>query len=447
MAFTLLAAGAVGAAQGATRSWKVRGDQVSAFFGYSVATAGDVNGDGFEDVIVGADQYDHGQNNEGRAYVYIGSASGLVTTAAWTAEVDHGSALFGYSVATAGDVNRDGFDDVIIGAPYYTNSLRNEGQAFVYQGSPSGLGATPAWTAAGNQVSAFFGRSVASAGDVNGDGFSDVIVGATAYDNGQDNEGRSFVYHGSASGLGTTPAWTTESDQAGALLGDSVATAGDVNGDGFDDVIVAAEEYDQGQTDEGAAFVYQGSISGLSTDPAWMAQSDQAGSLFGESAATAGDVNGDGFSDVIVGAPDFDHGFDLEGRTFVYHGSASGLGSVPAWTAEGNEDFGNSVASAGDVNGDGFSDVIVGNRYFDHGEFNDEGRAALFEGSAIGLGDAPAWTQEGLQDSAFFSNSVGSAGDVNGDGFSDMIVGALGYDVGQFSVGIAVVFAGGPALR
>ena len=166
-----------------------------------MATAGDVNGDGYADVIVGAPNYDNGQTDEGRAFVYYGSASGLSTTANWTAESNQASAYFGYSVATAGDVNGDGYADVIVGAPNYDNGQTDEGRAFVYHGSASGLSATANWTAESNQASAYFGYSVATAGDVNGDGYADVIVGAPNYDNGQTDEGRAFVYHGSASGL------------------------------------------------------------------------------------------------------------------------------------------------------------------------------------------------------------------------------------------------------
>ena len=115
---------------------------------------------------------------------------------------------------------------------------------------------------------------MATAGDVNGDGYTDVIVGAYAYDNGQTDEGRAFVYLGSAAGLATTAAWTAESDQDGASFGNSVATAGDVNGDGYTDVIVGRLDYDNGQTTR-AAFVYHGSAAGLATSPAWTAESDQ----------------------------------------------------------------------------------------------------------------------------------------------------------------------------
>ena len=128
----------------------------------------------------------------------------------------------------------------------------------MYLGSASGLASTPAWTAESDRANAYFGRSVATAGDANGDGYSDVIVGAPSYANGQSNEGRAFVYLGSASGLASTPAWTAESDMANAYFGSSVATAGDANGDGYSDVIVGADSYTNGQAGEGRAFVYYG---------------------------------------------------------------------------------------------------------------------------------------------------------------------------------------------
>jgi hypothetical protein len=428
-------------------AWTAESDQASALFGQSVATAGDVNGDGFSDVIVGAIWFDNGQSDEGRAFVYHGSMAGLAITPAWTAESDQAGAFFGRSVATAGDVNGDGFSDVIVGAYFYGNGQSGEGRAFVYLGSAGGVSTTAAWTAESDQADTRFGQSVATAGDVNGDGYSDVIVGAPNYDNGQADEGRASIYHGSASGLSTTAAWTAESDQASASFGVSTATAGDVNGDGFADVIVGAWQYDNGQTDEGRASVYQGSATGLGSIAAWNAESDQAGAQFGGSAATAGDVNGDGFSDVIVGAVVYDNGQTDEGRAFVYQGSAASLSTTAAWTAESNQafaQFGYSVSTAGDVNGDGYSDVLVGAWQYDNGETN-EGQAYLYMGSEGGLTTSAAWTGESNQDGGQFGVSVATAGDVNGDGFSDVIVGALGYDNLQTDEGRAYVYLGSGA--
>ena len=155
-------------------------------------------------------------------------------------------------------------------------------------------------------MNASLGWSVASAGDVNGDGFDDVIVGAPWYSNGQTNEGAAFVYHGRKAGLETAANWRLESDQAISYFGWSVSTAGDVDADGFDEVIVGADRYDNGQENEGAAFVYHGSALGLKTTSGWMGESNQEYGYYGGSVATAGDVNKDGHSDVLIGAPSYD---------------------------------------------------------------------------------------------------------------------------------------------
>ncbi|MEO0123644.1 MAG: FG-GAP-like repeat-containing protein [candidate division WOR-3 bacterium] len=427
-----------------TAIWMDEGNQNGAYFGFSVSTAGDVNGDGYADVIVGAPFYTNGQDYEGAAFVYHGSASGLSTAPMWTNEANQNNAYFGFSVSTAGDVNGDGYADVIIGAHYYDNGETDEGRAFVYHGSAAGLSTTPNWTGESNQPSAYYGVSVSTAGDVNGDGYSDVIVGAHYYDNGETDEGRAYVYHGSATGLSTTPNWTGESNQNNARYGTSVATAGDVNGDGYSDIIVGAPLYDDGDTDEGAAFVYHGSVSGLSNTPSWIGEVNLTNAWFGYSVSTAGDINGDGYSDVIIGAPQSWLFQNREGLAFVYNGSVSGLSVNPSWlgaSLQANAYFGTSVAYAGDVNGDGYSDVIVGAPNYDNGQ-TDEGRAYVFHGSASGLSSNPNWTGESNQASANYGISVSAAGDVNGDGYSDIIIGAPYYDNGQTDEGMAFVYHG-----
>ncbi len=137
--------------------------------------------------------------------------------------------------------------------------------------------------------------------------------------------------------LATSPGWTGESNQAGANFGKSVATAGDVNGDGFSDVIVGAWYFDGGESYEGKAFVYYGSATGLNTTASWSAEGNQANANFGVSVGTAGDVNGDGYADVIVGASGFDSPEIDGGKTFVYYGSATGLNTVEDWTENGGQ--------------------------------------------------------------------------------------------------------------
>lgn len=426
-----------------TPDWIAESDQASANFGEAVSTAGDVNGDGYADVIVGARLYDNGQTDEGRVFVYYGSASGLSPIANWTAESDVASATFGNAVRTAGDVNGDGYADIIIGHDAYDNGQTDEGRVVVYHGSAVGLSASPNWMVEGNQISANLGNTVSTAGDVNGDGYADVIVGARFYDNGQADEGRAYVYYGSATGLNTSANWTVESDQISANFGQSVSTAGDVNGDGYADVIVSAYAYDDGQTDEGRAFVYQGSATGLSTYANWSAESDQVSALFGRSVSVAGDVNGDGYSDIIVGAHLYDNDQADEGRAYVYHGAAVSLSpSGPNWySPQSYDSFGYSVSTAGDVNGDGFADVIVGAPLHDNGEVN-EGQAYVYYGSNTGLSSNPSWSAESDQASANFGWSVSAAGDVNGDGYADVIVGAPLYDNDQTDEGRAYVYYG-----
>jgi hypothetical protein len=433
------ASGPAGGHPSTSAYWTAESNRVGAGFGSPVASAGDVNGDGYIDVIVGAEGYDNGLDDEGRVFVFHGSAHGLSTAPNWKAESNQHYEGYHTSLASAGDVNGDGYDDVILGESGYENGEFAEGRARVYLGSPSGLSSAPDWTAESNQVEAYFGGSVAGAGDVNGDGYDDVIVGAEGYDNGLEDEGRVFVFYGSAGGLSQTPNWTAHSMQRYAYFGASVASAGDVNGDGYDDVIIGALFYAE---DRGKAFVFHGSPGGLSQAPNWKAGPNQDHAYFYH-VASAGDVNGDSYDDVIVGAGGYSNGQHEEGGAFVFHGSPDGLSTTPNWTAESNQESGyfERVASAGDVNGDGFDDVVVGAGGYDHGQ-TDEGKAFVFHGSAGGLSHTPNWTGESNQALAGFGYSVAGAGDVNGDGYDDVIVGASGYDHGQTGEGLAFVFNG-----
>ncbi|MCF0070618.1 FG-GAP-like repeat-containing protein [Dyadobacter sp. CY261] len=418
----------------------VQSGQNSAGLGCSVKSAGDVNGDGYSDVVVGAYAYDNGEPGEGAAFVFHGSATGISTTATIVLEGNLAAAQFGFSVSGAGDVNKDGFSDIIVGAPKYTHGEVEEGAAFVFYGSGAGLSQSSVTILERDQASASLGYSVSTAGDVNGDGFSDVVVGAPFYDQLNANEGFVFVHYGSGSGVTTSVSTFAQSNFSGGALGFSVACAGDVNGDGLSDIIAGALGYQDPMASNtiGAAFVFHGSGVGLALSKTLWANTD---ANMGFSVAGAGDVNGDGYSDVVVGANKFR---EDDGAAFVFHGSGMGVSSVASITltfVDSDAEMGNSVACAGDVNGDSFADIIVGAPKFSNGQ-NQEGAAFVYQGSLSGIKAGAVSTIEGQQASANMGFSVASSGDVNGDGYSDIVVGAYTYDDGNADEGAAFVFHG-----
>ncbi|MBK8987966.1 MAG: FG-GAP repeat protein [Chloroflexi bacterium] len=410
-------------------------------YGFSLNTAGDVNGDGFADVIIGANWFDGGEVDEGAVFVFSGGPDGLQLPFSWRVESNNENEELGIAVAAAGDVNGDGFADVIIGA---NSPLPNVGgKAYLFLGSLTGLSLTPDWVVAGEQLDDLFGTAVAAAGDVNGDGYDDVIVGAPNYRSGAVPLGRAYVYYGGPDGLSPSPDWIAESDLPLARFGVAVGTAGDVNGDGYDDVVIGASEYaPDGET--GMAAVFLGSVSGL---PAGLPVATPAdaisvvygsytiGSQFGFSAGAAGDVNDDGFADVIVGAPGYGDQLVVYGAAFLYYGTELGLDFSPTFLSEYRPDsmFGRVVGMAGDVNNDGYDDVIIGAPGYEVAlrDGPDRGPTAVggggafvYLGSSAGVDSAPVWSGGSLVVDARYGTAAATAGDVNGDGFADLLVGA-----------------------
>ena len=434
----------------ANPSWHADGEQSNSHFGFCVASAGDINNDGYSDVVVGAPDYDYLGEDRGKAFLYLGSENGLSTDPDWSFTGDpgdQGGHLYGYSCAS-GNFNGDQFSDVIIGAPAFLSQY-SVGHVELFYGSTAGLVHSNFDNLpVGEDLFTWFGASVSSAGDINNDGFDDILIGETGYENEQGHFGRVFVLTGGPAGSIPVETYIYEFDEVGnAGFGVSVSSAGDINNDGYDDFLVGAPSYDFSEIDQaGRVFYWMGSESGPSATPSWITLLPSEvhwHGRFGTCVSSAGDVNNDGFSDVLIGAP----GMDSDGgRAYLYHGNSAGTLGSWGWYAAGSPDafFGTSVASAGNLNNDSYGDVIIGAPGAGVG-----GAAYIYMGSAGGLpepGSCPYWDAEWSvkcdQAYAYFGGSVALAGDVNGDGFDDVIVGAPDYTDDQQNEGRAYLYTG-----
>ena len=422
--------------------WTDEGEQNSQRYGEQVTMKGDYNGDGYQDLAVGAPKTDSGQTNSGRVYLYLGSDTGLTDTPSWTASSDSGDAFFGGDLSYAGDVDNDGYDDLIVGASEMDSGLTDRGAAFLFRGDSTGLEDTASWIAYGEQAYAFFGRSVSNAGDVNGDGFDDVIVGAYEQDSAKSDAGRAYAFHGSSNGLSNTADWVEGVHEANAWFGRSVSNAGDVNGDGYDDVIVGAPKKGYGTDNYGRIYVYHGDSTGLpQNSDFWCTPPVFSDGKFGRVVTSGGDIDGDGYDDIVVGSDAGGTGGGYAGgEAWAFHGSSTGIQYVnpQEWNYDDTDSylrFADDLINAGDVNGDGYPDLIVGATGYN----SDRGKLFLFTGSDTGYVSTPSSTYAGGQIQTWFGTGLG-VGDVDADGSPDLAVGANEYDGAYTDGGKAFVF-------
>lgn len=387
-----------------------------AWFGYSVSGAGDTDGDGYGDAIVGAPY----AGTDGTAYVCLGGARSLDTDIRLSVEVSD-YRLLGWSVSGAGDINGDGLDDVIIGAPLGYSADGGSGSAYVYLGSLDGPELSLELDVPDSVEPAEFGYAVAGAGDIDGDGLDDLIVGSPTWDTTYPSSGWAHIYSGDVSDPAESFELFASDSVDDETFGVSVAGAGDINGDGFDDVIIGAIGDDDVATDAGAAYVYLGSVDGPVSEHKLVASDGNGGAALGISVAGAGDTNGDGLDDVIVGTAQYE-----EGAAYLFLGSETGPeGERKLTSSDSNSDsFGYAVSAAGDVDSDGLDDVIIGAPFATVDDRSGAGAAYVFLGATNGPEFEIKISASNGRSYDAFGSSVAVAGDTDGDGHIEVIVGA-----------------------
>ncbi|MEM6829056.1 MAG: putative Ig domain-containing protein [Bacteroidota bacterium] len=463
-----------------------------------VGPAGDLNGDGIDDIVIGT-QYSNYNGTAGAAFVVFGKEGASAFEANMKfSELDGTNGFrfvgenaydnLGVSVSTAGDVNNDGIDDLIIGANFASPDSRSlAGETYVVFGKaateefeeeivPADLNGTNGFRIQGANNSDQSGRSVSGAGDINGDGIDDLIIGAIVANKAHIVfGGDTFAPSLDLADLDGTDGFTILS--GGNLfpqLGGAVSTAGDVNGDGIDDFIMGARLADQNAGNAGASCVVFGKteafeneldIDDLDGTDGFILTGENAGDNSGSAVSKAGDVNNDGIDDLLIGAMNSDPNGNASGTTYIVFGKPEDEAfedEVVLADLNGSDGFkvlgedpgdrsGHSVSRAGDVNNDGIDDFIIGAYHADTNGTNAGTTYVLFgkaetdtfeeDINLTELASTDGFKLFGEQDSDRSGQSVSGAGDVNGDGIDDFIVGANFFDANTNTTGgIYVVF-------
>ena len=481
-----------------TNGFALNGANAGDESGTSVSVAGDINGDGIDDLIIGAPYATTDADYAGKSYLVFGSDQGLPnplnlsTLNGSTGFVINGENAYDYSgaaVSAAGDINGDGIDDLIIGAPLAdpNGDYSYWGASYVVFGDDQGLPNPLNLSAIDGSNGIVFngaanygesGASVSAAGDINGDGIDDLIIGAP-YASGGDGAG--YVVFGSdqawsspvnLSGLNGSNGFLINSVADADSLGISVSAAGDINGDGVDDLVIGAIFAGTEEAYSGASYVVFGSdqawsspleLSGLDGSDGFAINGVTSSDEAGTSVSAAGDINADGIDDLIIGAPLADPNGDGSGASYVVFGSdqawtsplnLSGLNGSNGFVINGvsaGDNSGISVSAAGDINVDGFDDLIIGASLVDPNG-DDSGASYVVFGSdqawtnplsLSSLDGANGFVINGVSAGDKSGTSVSAAGDINVDGFDDLIIGAPLADPNGDGSGASYVVYGG----
>ena len=420
------------------------------YAGLSIDAHGDLTGDGAPDLVISAPYADEGGSGRGSVYLLSGPVSGERSLSEADVRIDGEEDLgrLGSSVASSDDITGDGTADLLIGASVVDSGAENAGRVYLMAGPLSGVisAAAASGTVDGGSVEDRLGTSVAAPGDVNGDELADLLIGAYGEDTGGSGAGAAFLVLGPATGSidadsADASFWGEASEDWAGLM---VSGAGDVDGDGLADLLIGADR--NGASNAGAAYVVLGGVSGSMslTDADWilrgLADYDEAGAGLG----AAGDVNGDGLADVLIG------GASADGAGVAWLVSGSGLASASLTDAIARIDgssaspdhLGVDLTGAGDVNGDGLADVLIGGP-----GSGGSGAAWLFYGPISGaLSPVDAGlTLQGATSGAEAGYRVAAPGDLSGDGVPDLLVASPSSSLYDSKAG-AIFFIGGVGL-